>query len=89
MYYISLSRTYFFLNPHSHRLGHVLALATQKCLCLDPGSFVMILDGFGALLFVPPALEVLAAEIKATIQHWLLLSHSPIRAFTQCHLKQG
>ena len=46
----------------------------------------MILDGFSALLFVAPALKVLA-EIKTTIQHWLLLSHSPIRAFTQCRLK--
>ena len=46
----------------------------------------MILDGFSALLFVPTALEVLT-EIKRTIVHCLLPPCSPIRAFTQYHLK--
>ena len=46
----------------------------------------MTLDGFSAFLFVPPAMEVLA-EIKTTILHCLLPTHSRIRAFTQCHLK--
>ena len=45
----------------------------------------MTLDGFNALLFVSSALELLA-DIKRTILHCLLLPHSPIRAFTQCHL---
>ena len=40
-----------------------LALATQNACVWTLRSLVMILDGFNALLFVPPALEVLA-EIK-------------------------
>ena len=44
--------------------GHVLALATQQCLCLDPQiHYYMALDGFSALLCVLSAPEVFA-EIK-------------------------
>ena len=44
--------------------GHILELATQKCLCPHPGSFVKALDGFSALLFVPLELELLAGIKK-------------------------
>ena len=66
LYYILLSHTYFFLIHTQNRLGHVLALATENCLCLDPGFLVLALDVFSASQFVQPAPEVLA-EIKATI----------------------
>ena len=32
---LSLSHTYFLLNPHSDEHNRVLALTTQKYLCLD------------------------------------------------------
>ena len=56
------------LSPQftQNRRGHAFALATQSCLCFNPGFFVMVLDGFSALQFVPPA-PVVLAEIKATI----------------------
>ena len=44
----------------------------------DPG-------GFSALLFVRPTLE----KLKKKVIHCLLPPHSPIRAFTQCYLKQA
>ena len=53
---------------------------------LDPGSLIMALKGFSALLFVPTAPEVFA-EIKTVILHCLLQTHSQISAFTKCHLK--
>ena len=46
----------------------------------------MTLDGFSALLFVPPAEEVLA-EIKRMVLNCLMPPHSPIRAFTQSRLE--
>ena len=52
------SRTYFLLIPHSHRLGHVLVLATQKGLRPDPRIICYGVNGFRVLLFVPAALEV-------------------------------
>ena len=42
----------------------------------------MTLDGFGALLFVPPAVE--KKKHDSTLS---LPPHSPIRAFTQGHLR--
>ena len=35
----------FFLIHSQNRHCHVFALATQNCLCLDPGFIVMFLDG--------------------------------------------
>ena len=46
----------------------------------------MTQDGFIVLLFVSPALEVLA-EIKRMILQCLLLLHLLVRALTQLHLK--
>ena len=43
----------------------------------------MALDGFRALLFVPPPPEILA-DNDSTLP---FAPHSPIKAFTQCHLK--
>ena len=63
LYYISLSRAYFLLNPHSDRYGHVFALT---CFCFNyskmlvsgsPDLFVMTLDSFNGLLYVRTALE--------------------------------
>ena len=51
-------------------------------------SLVISLDGFSTLLFVPPAPEVLA-EIKKNDSALPFAPHSSIRAFTQCHLKEG
>ena len=51
----------------------------------------MALDGFSALLFAPHAPKILA-ETKNNDSTLLFASpppHSPIRAFTQCHLKYG
>ena len=48
------------------RRVHIFALATQIVCVLTPGLFVMDLDGFSALQFVPPA-PVVLAKTKATI----------------------
>ena len=47
----------------------------------------MALDGFGALQFVPAAPKVLPEIKKKIFLEVFLLLNSPIRAFTQCHLK--
>ena len=83
MCYISLSRRYFLLNPHSDRHGHVFALATQNACIWTPGSLVITLNGFSALLLIRPAL---GKKKDFTLP---LPPHSPIRAFTQGHLKQN
>ena len=61
---------------------------TFRSLAWNPRSLVMTLGGFSALLFVPPAPEVLA-EIQTAIIHCFLPPHSSFRTFTQFHLKQG
>ena len=46
----------------------------------------MAMDGFSALQLVPPIAPQALAEKNVFIQCFLP-PHSPIRAFTQCHLK--
>ena len=85
----SVSRTYFLLIPHLHWHCYGLVLATQKCLCSEPWISCRALNGFSVLQFVQPVPELLAEiKIKKNYLHCVLPScHSPIRAFTQCHLK--
>ena len=84
IFIITHMQTYFLLNPHSDRHGHLLASTTPKWFCPDhiiscrPQTPVP--NNYSGLLFVPPAPEV-SAEIKRTIPHSLLPFHSPIRGF--------
>ena len=83
-------QTYFLLNPHLHSPGHVLALATPKFLCQDPRISCYgpsDPDGFSALLFVPPAPEVLTEKKKklSTLAFAHFIPQSG--AFTQFNLK--
>ena len=44
---------------YAYKHGHVLAMATQKCLCAETRT-PCYLNGFSVLLFVPPAPLILA-----------------------------
>ena len=78
-------KTYILLNPYSQRHSHVLALATQKWLCLAPVSFVEVPDGFCALQFVPSAMEVLAEKKLFYVAFCPFFPR--FLAFIQCQLK--